>query len=54
MEVLWLQYVYDETGNIVVEYRKPGTQWPDNWLFFSQEEVFIFIPTEVAVIYARY
>jgi hypothetical protein len=49
-----LQDVYDGTGNIVVEYRKPGTRWPDNWLSFSQEEVFIFIPTEEAAIYARY
>jgi hypothetical protein len=49
-----LQDVYDETGNIVVEYCKPETRWPDNWLSFAQEEVFIFIPIEEAAIYARY
>jgi hypothetical protein len=54
MKALWLQDVYDRTGNIVVQYHKLGTQWPDNWLIFAQEEVFIFIPTEEAAIYARY
>jgi hypothetical protein len=66
-EVLWLQDVYDGTWDIGVGYRKPGTRWPDNWLSFGQEKVFIFIPIvlilvymhgyyqiEEAAIYARY
>ena len=50
-KVLWLQDVYDGIGNMFVEYHKPGTQWPDNWLSFSQEEFFIFIPTVLILVY---
>jgi hypothetical protein len=42
-EVLWLQHVYDETGDIGVGYREPGAWCPDNWLSIGQDKVLISI-----------
>jgi len=51
MKALWLQDVYDRTGSIVVQYHKPWTRWPNNWQIFSQEEVLIFIPIVLILVY---
>jgi hypothetical protein len=51
MKVIWMEDVYDRTGNTGVGYREPETLWPDNWLSFGKEKVFIFIPIILIVVY---
>ena len=42
-ELLWIQHVYDGTGDIGVGYCQNGAWWPDNWLSIGQEKGLISI-----------
>ena len=42
-EVLWLQHVYEETGDISAGYCETGAWCPDNWLSIGQDKVMISI-----------
>jgi hypothetical protein len=52
MKVIWLQDIYDRAGDIVVEYRKSRTSWPDSWPSGPKnKEFFIFIPIVLILVY---